>query len=373
MSEIQLPLSLPRDLQIHTMQANTPEWYKFRERGIGGSEVGYIMGLSPYKCSMEVFQEKIGEVEPFSDDNEASFHGKYFENYLRKIWKYYDGSKIGYIKNQQARKVAREYLEVSSYVVNPKYPWLFASVDGLINAGQFTLLPGAPILEKPGILEVKTISSMYARLWEEGIPPQYLTQVHQYMLIMEVDYAEIILLKDGRYIDVMPIERNEKMCQAIIDVTKEFWYNSVVPAQECKVKATEAEKNDRFDLAEQYAAKIQMLEPGPDSSEAYKNFMANKQLFDPIEKEGTQDDLFDLIAYKKWHEVGKIAKSNKTLYENKVRKRMSDVNADKLDLDESGYVSLTTKKGSTKTVFNNRIKIKLDIDAIKEKIENVNL
>ena len=48
---------------IYTSTVNMApdDWLMFRNRGIGASEVGYIMGLSPYKSNVELFYEKIGE------------------------------------------------------------------------------------------------------------------------------------------------------------------------------------------------------------------------------------------------------------------------------------------------------------------------
>lgn len=373
MSEIILPPGLPKDLQVHTIPANTMPWYDFRSRGIGGSDVGYLMGLSQYKASIEVFYEKIGDTEPFMEDNEATFHGKYFEGYLKKMWEYWDGKDRGYIKNYQAGVKIREVKLIDSYIVNPKYPWLFASLDGLIPQGQFSLLKGAPKLEKPGILEVKTISGFYMKQWEAGIPPQYLAQVHQYMLVLDLDYCEIILMKDGRYLSVLPIERNQKMCDRILEMTHDFWYERVEPAKALKKAKIMYEKDDRFDLAEQAIAQVHELEPPPDESPAYKEFLAKKLLFDPISKEGEQQQLFDAINYKKWSEAVKACENVKRGYENKIRHHMNEINADKLDFLESGYIALTQRKGSNKTTFNNRVKVDIDADDIRDEIDTLNI
>ncbi len=370
-NKIQLPLGLPSDLEVYTIPANTPPWYDFREKGIGGSEVGYLMGLSPYKSSVEVFYEKIGGIEQFMEDNEATFHGKYFENYVKDIWQYWDGQASGYIKNYQAQKKIRDVVQVDSYIINPKFPWLFASLDGIIPQGQFTLKNGAPLLEKPGVLEVKTISSMYARMWEAGIPPQYLTQVHQYMIVLEVDYAEIILLKDGRYVEVLPIERDERLCEQILSITKDFWYNKVLPAKQLKEDVVKHEQDDRMDLSEEAQGEIHLLEPSPDDSEAYKNFQASKQLFDPIEVEGDQQSIFTLAEHLKWGVVEKKAKAMKLLQENRIRKTMADINADKMTFGDSGYCSLSVRKGSSKTTFRNGLKIEVNKEDIEDQIEGL--
>ena len=40
------------------------EWREARKNGIGGSDVGAIMGLNPWKSPVEVWLEKTGHSEP---------------------------------------------------------------------------------------------------------------------------------------------------------------------------------------------------------------------------------------------------------------------------------------------------------------------
>ncbi|MDY0364217.1 MAG: YqaJ viral recombinase family protein, partial [Bacilli bacterium] len=41
------------------------KWIEERRRGLGGSDIGAILGLSPWKSAFQVYQEKRGEVESF--------------------------------------------------------------------------------------------------------------------------------------------------------------------------------------------------------------------------------------------------------------------------------------------------------------------
>ena len=56
-----------------TVEMSPDDWLGFRGRGIGASEVGYIMGLSPYKSNVELFYEKIGEKLGYNLENIAMF------------------------------------------------------------------------------------------------------------------------------------------------------------------------------------------------------------------------------------------------------------------------------------------------------------
>ena len=44
--------------------ADDAEWLEQRKKGIGGSDVAAIMGLSPWRTPAEVWFEKTGRVEP---------------------------------------------------------------------------------------------------------------------------------------------------------------------------------------------------------------------------------------------------------------------------------------------------------------------
>ena len=47
-------------LEILHIEHNTPEWLAFRQTGIGGSDAAAVLGLSPFKTNVEVWEEKVG-------------------------------------------------------------------------------------------------------------------------------------------------------------------------------------------------------------------------------------------------------------------------------------------------------------------------
>ena len=46
------------------LRHGSPEWIAFRRTGIGGSDAAAILGLSPFKSNIEVWEEKTGVREP---------------------------------------------------------------------------------------------------------------------------------------------------------------------------------------------------------------------------------------------------------------------------------------------------------------------
>src|SRR5690242_5416401 len=114
---------------------STEEWLTFRKRGIGASEVGYIMGLSPYKSNVELFYEKLAEGISQQQETAPTFMGKYMEAVIADLWQYWEEGKdqITMQQNYNAGKKVRTMQRVNAYIQNPKYPHLFASLDRRIN------------------------------------------------------------------------------------------------------------------------------------------------------------------------------------------------------------------------------------------------
>ena len=116
---------------IYTSTAEmTPEqWLGFRKCGLGASEVGAVMGLSQYKSNVELFYDKIGQGLGFSVENIAMFMGTELEQFIANIWQFWDGTEAGMIENFRTQNKVRKMQRVNAYIQNPKFPWLFVSLD----------------------------------------------------------------------------------------------------------------------------------------------------------------------------------------------------------------------------------------------------
>jgi len=225
-----------KDLVIHAIKEHSPEWYAFRENGLGGSEAAYAIGLGnpKYGCAAVTFHEKIGTHPAKKDDNQRMFWGRKNEANIADVWRYYDNTPDGYVENYNNGKIVRNCRNVNGYITNPKYPWLFASVDRLINIqGGINFITGEQLITE-AVLECKNVGQFASQAWEDGVPLYFLVQIHVYMIILETDYAELAMLIDGGMLQVEKIQRDDELCKRIIDGTKEFWYNRVVPGKEAK-------------------------------------------------------------------------------------------------------------------------------------------
>lgn len=361
-----------KDLEIHMIPHHTEEWYEFRKQGIGGSEMGTILGINKYDTAVRLFHEKIGSIDARREDNERMFWGRTNEENIARVWQYYDGTKDGYVENCNHNKIVRKCRNVNGYIVNPKYPWLFGSLDRVINIeGGFNLITGEP-LTMEAILECKNMSWWVSKMWEDGIPIYHLAQIHTYMAIMETDYAEIAMLVDGGSLQVEKIMRDEALIERILTISKAFWYNRVVPGQKAVEQRNLAEMEGNMGEGEKWDAEIQRVEPDPDDSEAYKDFMEEKFVKEREVVDGTME-LYTLAKRDNFLRafINKLDKE-RTGIKNKFIQFLSNYGAESVDFGKLGVVNWSERKGAKSKTFNNRTKEKPDAEYIDEEFDKLN-
>lgn len=157
----------PRVL-VETAGLSEEEWLAYRQKGIGGSDVAALLGISPWRTARDLFYDKlnIAVVEDHEDNWVALEMGHLLEPLVAKIFQHRTGYKIYQIKKM---------------FQHPKYPWMLADVD------YFVELPDGTT----AILEIKTTNYNAKDNWwldgEETIPAYYESQGRHYMAVMDVD------------------------------------------------------------------------------------------------------------------------------------------------------------------------------------------
>lgn len=358
-------------IQIINIPHHTDEWYAFRKNGIGGSEIGTVLGINKYDSGIRLFHEKIGSVEPRREDNERMFWGRTSEETIARIWQYYDGTKDGYLENYKNDKIVRNCRSVNGYLVNPKFPWLFASVDRLINIkGGYNFIDGTPLKEE-GILECKNMGYWMSKIWEDGIPIYHLAQIHVYMAILETDYAEIAMLVDGADFVVEKVQRDEALTQRILQISKDWWYNRVVPAQKARELRDIADAQGNIAEAEKNEALIQRYEPEPDASEAYKEFM--EQRFVKV-RQSIEGSMALYALAKKDNFLNKMKgkiEDERSRIKNIFIQFLTQNNSESCDFGKLGTVNWSERKGAQSRTFNNRTKEKPDEIYIEDEFKKL--
>ena len=161
------------------------EWLEKRKLGIGGSDIGVIMGHSSFKDPYGLFLEKtqnIVEPENFNMRRGSSLEPTVVKSYLQAT-----GDRL--VGHEEAVK----YLAVDAVLVNTD-PVMYQSADNPIKKGS----PDGLILSSHypglGVLEAKAPSSqVYRRIKREGLPDSWNDQIQWYMNILGLQWATVAI------------------------------------------------------------------------------------------------------------------------------------------------------------------------------------
>ncbi len=185
----------------NTKDLSHSEWLNKRKQGIGGSDVGAIMGFNKYKSALDVYIDKTTEEDSEQDISEAAYWGTALEDVVAKEFEKRSGKKI--------RKK-------NAILQHPKYPYMLANID-------------REVIGEKAILECKTASTYLAADWKDDeIPPSYILQVQHYLAVTGYDKAYIAVLIGGQKFLYKEIERDDELIDNIIKEIKEFWENCVL-------------------------------------------------------------------------------------------------------------------------------------------------
>lgn len=166
-----------------------------RKKGVGGSDVAPIMGLSKWSTAYDVWLEKLGMAGP-SSDNDAMLWGRLLEPVIRQ---------------QYAERTGMAVAVPSSPIVHPQFDFIRANLDGIRQDGR--------------IVEIKT--ARYGDEWgEEGsdeVPIAYALQVQHYMMVAGSDVADVAVLIGGSDFRTYTLNADPALHEMMIDASRDFW------------------------------------------------------------------------------------------------------------------------------------------------------
>ena len=179
------------------------EWLKSREEGIGASEVGAILGLSPYETPYSLWLKKTGQVEP-EPENEAMLMGHLLEDAVAKRWEMATGQKV--IKASAADII----------YVHPEYDYMRVTPDRIVRG-------------RKKLVEIKTTVT---QVDPEDIYPHWLCQCQMQMYVTGIHDCDLAYLVQGRYFGYVNIPYDEEFAGYIAERVKEFWNENVLGRKE---------------------------------------------------------------------------------------------------------------------------------------------
>jgi len=201
-----------------------------RRKGIGGSDVGAIMGANPYCSIVKQYKEKKGEVDPPSL-NHAMEWGHILEDVIAK--KYAKDNNFYFDPDAVPLNHDSDYVPCpdanNGVIYKPKiirsveYDWAYAHPDFFVQIGE-------PDRYELSGIEVKTVSEgMYRKYWANNeIPPWQYYQVVWYSIITGIDHWKLVglaphLRLSGDPILVHDLYMDTDLKAKVIAKVKNFW------------------------------------------------------------------------------------------------------------------------------------------------------
>jgi putative phage-type endonuclease len=179
------------------------DWLKERKTYIGGSDIGCILGLSPYKTPLDIFLDKTTD-RVVDSVSEAAYWGIMFEDLVAK---------------EYSNRTGLEIEKPAGLIRHPEHSFLGANIDRWVGG-------------RGHVLECKTVHFLKSKEWgEEGsdeIPELYLCQVAYYAAICNVQKVDIAVLIGGQGFKIYTYVKNRAFEDKLIRAACAFWNNYVL-------------------------------------------------------------------------------------------------------------------------------------------------
>ena len=187
------------------------EWLKYRESGIGSSEVATIVGLNPWETPYQLWRRKVGLDAP-KQENFAMKAGHYLEDAVSLFWQDETGQQV--IKSSAGdwliRDDERPYLQVS-----PDRTYWLAD------------MPHSN--ENKGILECKTTQMT---IDEDDIPKHWFVQVQYQLGVAGYQHGSLAWLTQGRNFGYKDLAFVPDFFAWLVEEVDKFWVDNIQAKQE---------------------------------------------------------------------------------------------------------------------------------------------
>lgn len=205
------------------------EWLAVRTKGIGGSDVGAICGVSPFSSARQIYFNKTGQFEEALKPGAAAQERMHFGHLLEPI------VADEFARRELTADKGREgwtLCELGATVCLKNAPWMRANVDRLINDENGKVV---------GILECKTTSEYNNEEWEQGdILMSYIYQLNWYLHILDLKFGAFACLVGGNKFYTYEVYRNDELLNdVIIPAAENFWFNNVLALKEPELQAVD--------------------------------------------------------------------------------------------------------------------------------------
>lgn len=196
----------------------TAEFHAERQTGLGGSDMGAILGLNQYRTPFQVWQEKTGRGEPFTGNLQTRF-GTYAEQF---------------VADEYCQQTGRRVQRFTAMLRHPEAP-LIGHVDRLV------IPDGAKIAAHRGEirtdlgLEAKTAHALAASRGEDWgdagtdqVPASYLTQCAVYMALTGCAHWDLAALFGNSDFRIYHLHRDQELEAMLVEEASRWWRDHVI-------------------------------------------------------------------------------------------------------------------------------------------------
>lgn len=187
------------------------EWLEWRRQGIGGSDIGALLGFSRYASPWSLWADKMGLLPP-SETSERQAIGLDAEAFLAQVFH---------------RRTGLHVAGEQTWCTHPLHEWARATVDGFVFENAI-----ADILDLAlGTIQFKTDAR---RSWAgipdpiNGIPAAIEAQCQWEMGVAGVDHCWLGVGFGGWNIEFYELEARPADFAYMLDVAREFWHRHVL-------------------------------------------------------------------------------------------------------------------------------------------------
>ncbi len=178
---------------IGAFETGSKEWHDLRESGIGGSDIGTIIGVNPWDSPFALWARRTDQIPQKVVDSWPVRFGNAFEEPILRMW--------------ATENPNWELFRAGTYR-SRKHPFMLANPDALAQHRQ---------TGEWMVVEVKT-----SRMTWRDVPPAYQAQVQHYMDVLNIPRAVVVGVVgwnwEERFIDADPFAQ-----EAQRDAARRFW------------------------------------------------------------------------------------------------------------------------------------------------------
>lgn len=255
---------------------NEDDWLELRTKGIGGSDIGAILGLNPHSSPLKIYRQKVEGYKEDMSDNVFIKKGKELEdliltNYVKPYF-----AKMGYSVGKP-----------QFMMINSDYPFFRANVDGIA-------FKKGDDYKNNVIVEIKWVSEWAEVNWYKpeynGIPSSYYAQVQLYMAVTGARSAILCALFDKNWeMNYFVIPRDEMFIMEMINKGRNFYQYHML----MKIPPRLSYDIDKEQVTEAIKETPKELAPNAEMTKYIEKYLSNGEKIKKAEE--VQAQLKDII------------------------------------------------------------------------------